>query len=180
VRLGRESFRFAWHEGHCKFSVRANTRTSGTFPKHNGQARFHMVVKFVSFFLRHLGMPRPERSRADTVPCRYSSRRIVAAHLANRAKQGRSQRPQHPERSPIRARVASVKRVLVIQLDHDLGSFARVRPLWGASSTATFGESQRILAWFGVPKRRCGAGNAGERRLLGNPGPLPTVVFAAP
>src|SRR5215469_5740633 len=90
ARLGRESFRFAWHEGRCKFSVRTNTRASGTFSKHNGQARFHMVIKFVSFFLRHLGMPRPERSRADTVPCRYSSRRIVAAHLANRAKQGRS------------------------------------------------------------------------------------------
>jgi len=90
-----------------------------------------MVVKFVSFFLRHLGMPRPERSRADTVPCRYSSRRVVAAHLANRAQQGRSWRPRHPERSPIRARVASVKRVLVIQLDHDLDSFlTRARPLW--------------------------------------------------
>ena len=102
-----------------------------------------MVVKFVSFFLRHRGMPRPERSRADTVPCRYSSRRIVAAHLAKWGQIGPLVAPQHPERSPIRARVASVKRVLVIQLDHDLDSFlARARPLWGASSATTFGESQ--------------------------------------
>src|SRR5262249_44585547 len=82
------------------------------------------------------------------------------------------------ERSPIRARVASVKRVLVIQLDHDLDSFlARARPLWGASSATTFGESQRILAWFGEPKTKRGyrAGNAGERRLLLNPG-LPFLL----
>ena len=109
-----------------------------------------MVVKFVSFFLRHLGMPRPERSRADTVPCRYSSRRVVAAHLANRAQQGRSWRPRHPERSPIRARVASVKRVLVIQLDHDLDSFlARARPLWGASSDLPQHLESRSGFWPG-------------------------------
>src|SRR5215469_2586916 len=74
ARLGRESFRFAWHEGHCKFSVRTNTRASGTFPKHNGQARFHMVIKFVSFFLRHLGMPRPEHpERSPMLASRPSS-----------------------------------------------------------------------------------------------------------
>ena len=51
TRLGRESSKFARHDAHCKFSVRTSTRSRGTFPKHNGQARFHIVVKFVRFSL---------------------------------------------------------------------------------------------------------------------------------
>src|SRR6516225_4882352 len=59
ARLGRESFRLARQDGHCKFSVRTKTRIRDTFPKHNGQARFHMVVKFVRFSLRRVEPRRP-------------------------------------------------------------------------------------------------------------------------
>jgi len=47
TRLGRESSKLAWHDGHCKFSVRTNRWIRDNFPKHKGQARFHIAVNFV-------------------------------------------------------------------------------------------------------------------------------------
>lgn len=47
TRLGRESSKLAWHDGHCKFSVRTNRCIRDNFPKHKGQARFHIAVNFV-------------------------------------------------------------------------------------------------------------------------------------
>lgn len=72
-----------------------------------------MVVKFVSFFLRRLGLGYSERCRADSVPYRYFSGRMVAAHLANCAKPVPVVAPQHPEDPRIRVRVAPVKRVVL-------------------------------------------------------------------
>ena len=88
TRLGRESSRSAWHEGHCKFSVRTNSRVRGTFPKHNGQARFHMVVNFVRCGLKPLNPLSRSASSAisfDMVSPKLS-RRILTAPTANRTK----------------------------------------------------------------------------------------------